>query len=120
MTKTRSNRFSRKRRRGGRKTVKRRGGRRRSRVTKRRGGRRRSRVRRGGSCMGTCKGPTGPLGADGANAGATGASCYHPECAKTSACGPSTQGCHSDCEPHCNTAQDTSTFKCSDPMCNGA
>jgi len=49
MTKTRSIRFSRKRRKGGRKTVKRRGGRRRSRVTKRRGGRRRSRVRsRGG------------------------------------------------------------------------
>ena len=49
MGKTRSIRF-RKRRRGGRKTVKRRGGRRRSRVTKR-GGRRRSRVtkRRGGS-----------------------------------------------------------------------
>ena len=57
MTKTRSIRFS--KRRGGRKTVKRRGGRRRSRVTKRggkrrsrvtkrRGGRRRSRVRRGG------------------------------------------------------------------------
>ena len=42
MTKTRSIRF-RKRRRGGRKTVKRRGGKRRSRVTKR-GGRRRSRV----------------------------------------------------------------------------
>jgi len=50
MTKTRRVSFSRKRRRGGRKTVKRRGGRRRSRVTKRRGGRRRSRVtkRRGG------------------------------------------------------------------------
>jgi len=50
MTKTRSIRFSKRRRRGGRKTVKRRGGRRRSRVTKRRGGRRRSRVskRRGG------------------------------------------------------------------------
>ena len=43
MTKTRSIRF-RKRRRGGRKTLKRRGGKRRSRVTKRRGGRRRSRV----------------------------------------------------------------------------
>ena len=61
MTKTRSIRFSRKRRRGGRKTVKRRGGRkrsrvtkrggkRRSRVTKRRGGRRRSRMRRGAGC----------------------------------------------------------------------
>ena len=52
MTKTRRVRFSRKRRRGGRKTVKRRGGRRRSRV-KRRGGRRKSRVkrsRRGGGC----------------------------------------------------------------------
>jgi len=47
MTKTRSIRFSRKRRRGGRKTVKRRGGRRRSRVN-RRGGKRRSRVSRGG------------------------------------------------------------------------
>jgi len=59
MTKTRRVRFSRKRRRGGRKTVKRRGGRRRSRVnrrggkrrsrvTKRRGGRRRSRMKKGG------------------------------------------------------------------------
>ena len=50
MTKTRSNRFSKKRRRGGRKTLKRRGGRRRSRVARRsRGGRRRSRVtKRGG------------------------------------------------------------------------
>ena len=48
MTKTRSIRF-RKRRRGGRKTVKRRGGKRRSRVIKRGGGRRRSRVsKRGG------------------------------------------------------------------------
>ena len=50
MGKTRSIRFSRRRRKGGRKTVKRRGGRRRSRVTKRRGGKRKSRMtkRRGG------------------------------------------------------------------------
>ena len=49
MTKTRSIRF-RKRRRGGRKTLKRRGGRRRSRVRKRRGGKVKSRVsKRGGS-----------------------------------------------------------------------
>ena len=48
MTKTRSIRFS-KRRRGGRKTLKRRGGRRRSRVRKRRGGKVKSRVsKRGG------------------------------------------------------------------------
>ena len=48
MTKTRSIRFSRKRRRGGRKTVKRRGGRRRSKRS--RGGKRRSRVKhRGGN-----------------------------------------------------------------------
>ena len=74
MTKTRSIRFSRKRRRGGKKTVKRRGGRRRSkrsrggrrrsRVARRvRGGRRRSRRRRGGgegycdyqTCITKCK-----------------------------------------------------------------
>ena len=64
MTKTRSIRFS-KRRRGGRKTLKRRGGKRRSRVTKRGGrrksrvkrrsrGGRRSRVRRGGECDAAC------------------------------------------------------------------
>jgi len=55
MTKTRSIRFSRKRRRGGRKTVKRRGGRRRS-SKKRRGGKRRSRVKRRGGRPRTRKG----------------------------------------------------------------
>ena len=53
MTKTRRVGFSRKRRRGGRKTLKRRGGKRRSRVTKR-GGRRRSRVRKRRAVRGGC------------------------------------------------------------------
>ena len=56
MTKTCRVGFSRKRRRGGRKTLKRRGGRRRSRVIKR-GGRRRSRVNRRRRAIGGLKPP---------------------------------------------------------------